>query len=79
MAAIFKKEGKYYIKFTDSEGFSRVMELREGRKYLMREFELRKRKIIECKNNLQNIGFSGGKTSIFFTTHNSIKGNLLGF
>ena len=78
MAAIFKKDGKHFIRFVDSEGFERVMELKEGRKYLKKEFEKRKREMMYCKNNLQKTHIISAKTSIFFTTHNSMKGMFLG-
>ncbi len=79
MAAIFKKEGKYFIRFTDSKGFPREMELKEGRKFLMKEFEERKKKILNHKKDLQKTYIENNKMSIFFTTHNNTKGFLLGF
>ncbi len=78
MAAIFKKDGKHYIRFVDSEGFERIMELKEGRKYLMKEFEKRKEEILYRKKSLQKRYISSAKLSIFFTTHNSMKGIFLG-
>ncbi len=77
MAAIFKKNGIHFIRFTDSSGVERVMTLKEGRKYLMEEFEKRKRSILNCKKVLQNQKNPSAKLSIFFTTHNNLKGNVL--
>ncbi len=67
MAAIFKKDGKHFLKFVDSQGNERIMELREGKKYLTEEFERRKKILMECKKNLQNMYTSNTKLSNFFT------------
>ncbi len=72
MAAIFKKDGKHFVRFIDSQGVERVMELVEGRKYLTEEFEKRKRMLMKCKKNLQNTHIPSAKLSKFFTlTRNS--------
>jgi hypothetical protein len=46
MAAIYKKEGTYFIRFTDSQGTLRIMELSKGREVLTREFEKRKKELL---------------------------------
>ncbi len=77
MAAIFKKDGKHFIRFIDNNGLERIMELKEGRKYLKNLFEERKREFLHRKKTLQNPFMESKNMSIFFTTHNSIKGEYL--
>ncbi|NPA53456.1 MAG: hypothetical protein GXO21_02175 [Aquificae bacterium] len=75
MAAIFKKNGKHYIRFIDSEGFERILELSKGKEILTKEFEKRKKEILyKCNNALQKEHVLNGKVSVFFTTHNTMKG-----
>ncbi len=45
MAAIFRKGNTYFIRFKDSQGVLRVMELPKGREILNKEFEKRKREL----------------------------------
>ena len=77
MAAIFKKDGKHFVRFVDSQGIERVMELVEGRKYLTEEFERRKRMLMNCKKNLQNTYISSAKLSKFFTLSSTTTTSLL--
>ena len=77
MAAIFKKDGKHFVKFVDSQGVERVMELMEGRKYLTEEFEKRKRMLLNCKKNLQNTYIPNAKLSKIFTLSDMATSSLL--
>ncbi len=77
MAAIFKKDGKHFVRFVDSQGIERVMELVEGRKYLTEEFERRKRMLMNCKKNLQNTYITSAKLSKFFTLSSTATTSLL--
>ncbi|NPA54316.1 MAG: hypothetical protein GXO21_06580 [Aquificae bacterium] len=46
MAAIFKRDGIYFIKFKDSHGVLRIMELSKGKEILTKEFEKRKKEAL---------------------------------